>query len=149
MSIIYEAYNNLFTTKQRDNESLQEYTRRFKTATEVLETHTGGPIILEKLINKNMTDIKGLTDKEMMTRQVSDGFLAYLYLEQADKGKYGSILQGLTTQLSLGNDQFPKTMIEANSVLSNHRFDQNKNFYNNKKPTTNHRSTSGIESEIT
>ena len=113
MSIIYEAYNNLFTTKQRDNESLQEYTRRFKTATEVLETHTGGPIILEKLINKNMTDIKGLTDKEMMTRQVSDGFLAYLYLEQADKGKYGSILQGLTTQLSLGNDQFPKTMIEA------------------------------------
>ena len=40
----------------------------------------------------NMTDVKGLTDKETMTRQVSDGFLAYLYLEQADKGKYGSIL---------------------------------------------------------
>jgi hypothetical protein len=87
MSIIYEAYNNLFTTKQRDTESLQEYTQRFKTATEMLETHTGGPIVLEKLINENMTDVKGLTDKEMMTRQVSDGFLAYLYLEQANKRK--------------------------------------------------------------
>ena len=64
-----------------------------------------------------MNDIKGLTDKEMMTRQVSDGFLAYFYLEQADKGKYGSIFQGLTSQLSLGNDQFPESMIEANSVL--------------------------------
>ena len=76
ISIIYEAYNNLFTTKQTDNESLQDYTRRFKAATEVLEPHTGGPIILEKLISKNMNDMKGITDKEMMTRQVSDGFLA-------------------------------------------------------------------------
>ena len=58
MSIIYEAYNNLFTTKQIDNESLQEYTQRFKTATEVLETHTGGPIKLKKLINKNMKYIR-------------------------------------------------------------------------------------------
>ena len=67
-----------------------------------------------------------------------------LYLDS-----HGSILQGLTTQLSLGNDQFPKSMIEANSVLSNHWFDHNKNFsLNNRKPNMNHQSTTGNESEI-
>jgi hypothetical protein len=50
-------------------------------------------------------------------------FLAYTYLERADKSKYGSLLSGLQTQYLLGNNQFPQTVSDKNSVLSNHRFD--------------------------
>jgi hypothetical protein len=49
-----------------------------------------------------------------------------LYLNNADQKKYGSILQGLNTQQSLHNDQYPKTVIDANNVLSNHKFDDYK-----------------------
>jgi hypothetical protein len=49
--------------------------------------------------------------------------LAYTYMESTDKAKYGSLLTGLQTQQSLENNQYPKTIMEANNVLSVHRFD--------------------------
>jgi hypothetical protein len=55
--------------------------------------------------------------------KTSKSFLAYLYFENADKSKYGTLLSGLNTQQSLGNDQYPKTVLEANNVLSNHQLD--------------------------
>ena len=45
-------------------------------------------------------------------------------MENADQDKYGSILTGLNTQKTLKNDQYPKTVTDANNVLSCHRFDQ-------------------------
>jgi hypothetical protein len=59
--------------------------------------------------------------------------LAFSYLENANQSKYGSILSGLNTQQSLGNDQYPKSIAEANNVLSNHCFDaikQGSRFFN-------------------
>jgi hypothetical protein len=37
-------------------------------------------------------------------------FLAYNYLDNADKAKYGTLLMGLHTQTLLKNDQYPKTI---------------------------------------
>ena len=48
MSIISDAFRAVFNTKQKEHESLQDYTRRFKTAREILESHLGGPIVLSK-----------------------------------------------------------------------------------------------------
>jgi hypothetical protein len=50
MSIIYDAITALFGTKQKENESLQDYTKRFCVSRDVLESHMGGPIILTKVI---------------------------------------------------------------------------------------------------
>jgi hypothetical protein len=50
-------------------------------------------------------------------------FLAFAYLENSDRSKYGSLLTGLNTQQSLGNSQYPTSITEVNNVLSNHRFD--------------------------
>jgi hypothetical protein len=47
-------------------------------------------------------------------------------LKNVSQKKYGSILQGVNTQQSLHNDQYPKTVINANNVLSNHKFDNYK-----------------------
>jgi hypothetical protein len=59
-------------------------------------------------------------------KTVSKEFLAVLYLKNTDKKKCGSILQGLSTQQFLHNDQYLKTVIDANNVLSNHKFDNYK-----------------------
>ena len=56
----------LLKTKQKEGESLQDYTKRFRVAPDVLKSHIGGPIILTKFIEAmdgyNKTDIK-LRDK--------------------------------------------------------------------------------------
>ena len=50
MSIILDALRALFSVQQKDSESLQDYTRRFKTAREILESHLGGSLILTKYV---------------------------------------------------------------------------------------------------
>ena len=74
------------------------------------------------------------TDKtESLIKKASEGLFAFLYLENSDQGKYGSIIQSLNSQKSLGNDQYPRTIVETNNVLSNHKFD----VISHKKPDKN------------
>jgi hypothetical protein len=47
----------LIGVKQRDGESLHEYTKRFRTAREVFESHLGGPIVWNKFVEA-MPDYK-------------------------------------------------------------------------------------------
>ena len=125
MSIISDAFRSVFTAKQKEGENLQDYTRRFKTSTEILESHLGGPIILSKYI----ATMKGYDESNkdataLMSRAASEQFYAFMYLENSDQQKYGSIMGNLNSQKSLGNDQYPRSIVETNNVLSNHKFDQ-------------------------
>jgi hypothetical protein len=124
MSIISDAFRSLFTSKRKDGESLQDYTRRFKTSTEILESHLGGPLILEKYV-RTMTGYDKANDSKTdeLIKHALESLFAYLYLEDADQDKYGTILNNLNSQNSLGNDQFLRTIVETNKVLSNHKFD--------------------------
>jgi hypothetical protein len=92
-----------------------------------LESQFGGPIAPTKYVEKesNYNPTNETTIKQCR-KTVSEEFLAVLYLKNANQKKYGSILQGLNTQQSLHNDQYPKTVINANNVLSNHKFDNYK-----------------------
>jgi hypothetical protein len=121
--IIHDAHMNLFTTKQKDGESLQDYTKQFGVARDVFESHIGGPMILTKIMEA-MLDFS--TDPEKCKKQAWELHLAFMYLRNSDLSKYGSILKGLNTQQSLNNDQYPKTVVSANNVLSSHQFDNAK-----------------------
>jgi hypothetical protein len=124
MSIILDAMRSLLLLKQKEGEALPEYTKRFKTARDVLESHIGGPIILTKYI-KTMSDYDAKDPKkiELCTKKSFSQFLAFTYLDNADKTKYGSLLSTLQTQQSLKNNQYPLTITDANNVLSGHRLD--------------------------
>jgi hypothetical protein len=99
MSIILDAFRTLLGTKQRDGESLQDYTKRFRVARDVLKSHIGGPIILTKLVEATEGYSNGDVEKQdKIRKQVVSLLMAYLYLENANKMKYGLILTGLTTQ---------------------------------------------------
>jgi hypothetical protein len=124
MSIILDAMRTLLGSKQREGESLQDYTERFRVAKDVLESHVGGPIQFPKIIEAMPTyDATQQAVIESCNKTAFDQFVAYLYLDNANRTKYGSILTGLNTQKSLGNDQYRKSITEANNVLSNHKFD--------------------------
>ena len=130
MSVILDAMRTLLSTKQKEMETLQDYTKRFRIAKEVLESPIGGPIILTRIV-KTIQGYINLPTQEVEAEKnrkyeedVFEQFLAYLYLDNSDQTKYGSILAGLITQQSIKNDQYTKNITEANNVLSNHKFDQ-------------------------
>ena len=112
MAIIADAMRAITTTKQRDNESLQDYTRRFKTSREILESHIGGPLILLKYV-KTMSqyDDNGTDKADRLIHKASDQFFAHIYMENSDQDKYGSISNNLNEQKSLGNNQYSNTVV--------------------------------------
>ena len=129
MSILYDAFRHLLTTRQQDQESLQEYARRFKTSEEILRSHLGGPIIMTSVVRRH--DEYETAEENMDFQKVQEiqdevyqRFLSYTFLKQSDQTKYGTLIHGLDTQHSLANNQYPTTMSETTNVLSNHRFDE-------------------------
>jgi hypothetical protein len=125
MLIIYDAITTLFGTKQKEHESLQDYTKWFCVSRDVLESHMGGPIMLTKVVEAMpQYDETVVSTHDKCHKDTYEWFLAFVYLSNADKAKYGSILKGLSTQQSLSNDQYPRTITNANNVLSNQPFFQ-------------------------
>jgi len=125
MAIILDALTTCLNLKQRENESLIDYTKRFKTARDVLLSHLGGPIILTKYVET--MDEYDENDQVKIEKCANAAFaqlMAYTYLTHSDQTKYGSLIKGLQTQQSLENNQYPVTVTEANNILSNHKFDR-------------------------
>ena len=61
-----------------------------------------------------------------MVKQASESLCAYFYLDNSDHEKYGSNIKNMSYQKSLGNDQYPRMIIETNNVLSNQKFNLHK-----------------------
>jgi hypothetical protein len=128
MSIILDAFCVLFGTKQREGENLQEYTKRFKTSKEILESHIDAPIILRKYVKSMIGyNANNANTVNRLIHQANEQLMAFIYIENVDSRKYGSVLTNLNSQKSLGNDQYPKTLIETNNVLGRHQFDSSDN----------------------
>jgi hypothetical protein len=135
-AIVHDSIMNLLSAKQNNGESLQDYTKRFKNYRDVMESQLGGPLILTKMMESipgyNVND----PDKvEECQGKAYKQFLAYVYLHNSDHTKYGTLISTLSTQHSLGNDQYPKNITETNAVLSNHKFDPT--FKSNQKKQEN------------
>ena len=112
MAVIADAMISMTTMKQRDNKSLQDYTRRFETSREILESHIGGPLILLKYV-KTMSqyDKNDQYKTDGLIHKASEQFFAHIYMENSDQDKYGSISKNLNEKKLLGNDQYPKTVV--------------------------------------
>ena len=123
MKIVAEAMRTLMNTRQQEKESLVDYTGRFKSARDIFKDQIGGPLIITKYIKANKKDDNDDDEKNESTDKAYRKLMSYIYLENADRAKYGSILKGLEEQFSLGNNQYPTTIRDAQSVLNNHKFD--------------------------
>jgi hypothetical protein len=81
--------------------------------------------MIESLPENDASDDKSV---KICEEKTFESFLAFLYLEDSDRTNYGSLLTGLNTQQSLGNNQYPKSVTEANNVLSNHKLENSAKF---------------------
>jgi hypothetical protein len=88
MAIILDALRVLIGLKQKDGESLQDYTKRFKTSRDVLRSHLGGPLMLTKyIITMDGCDEKDQLKIENCAEKAFQQLLAYTYLDNSDKSK--------------------------------------------------------------
>ena len=138
MAVITDATKAFINLKQREGESLIDYTTRFKHSRDIYQA-VHGKVILYKTSTEQLGYPTKPTTQEDFNRiddivnQQTNRFYAYLYLENSDRAKYGSLITGLATQKALGTDQYPATLADAIEVLSNRRFNKGWNDSHKKK----------------
>ena len=140
MKTIVDAMRNLVNLRQREDETTIDYTKRFKAAWDVFLSHVGKEIFFPRVVegNKDYDDevtknlastsqaVRDSAEKllEAYKKECRDEFVSYLYLDNCDRSKYNHMIAGLESQHSLGNDQYPKTLVDAQSVLQNTPIDK-------------------------
>ena len=128
MATIVDACEDYFQCMQLNGESLLDYTRRFKVVREALPSYPGGPIELKKHVQDQSEHLEGRTAvMNSLTIAADEKLATCLCLAYSDQGKCGSVLKHLNSQTSLTNDQFPKTIIDGNSLLRHYEFDERHN----------------------
>ena len=108
-----------------------DYVKRFKQTRDVMKSHLGIKVLDEFIenLNKYQSEIDINKQQELKDAALEKWF-AFLFLNGSDHSKYGTLINGLKTQFSLGNDQYPKTITAAIDVLSDQRFYQQ--YYTNR-----------------
>lgn len=118
-----DALTRLLNMKQFSDETLLDYTKRFKQERDVAKAQLGTDI-LDSFVESSEEYKKASNAKQKTLKDVAfEKWMAYLFLRNADQAKYGSLMKGFQTQFSLNNDQYPKTIMTATDVLSNHKLD--------------------------
>jgi hypothetical protein len=56
-----------------------------------------------------------------------------MLVKNSNQGKYGSLMMSLITQFSMGTNQYPKDVMAAVDILTNHRFDKKEPKNNNQR----------------
>ena len=138
MSIIANSVRTFFGTVQREKESLAEYTRRFRTAKDVMESHLGEPFSMLKIVESHEDyDAKDTKKISEIRRESADQLYAFIHLENAGQSKYSQVLKNLNYEQSLGNNEYPKDIATTTTVLSRHQYETKKKHEDKKKPYSN------------
>ena len=119
---LIEAISRMLNLKQSEKEGLLDYVKRFKESRDIMKSHVGTDI-LDKFV-ENTLEYRDETDttlKKEMKYGAFDRWMAYLLIRNSDQAKYGSLSNGLMSQFSMQNNQYPKTCTTATYILSNHR----------------------------
>ena len=125
MAAVHSTLKTFMNLRQKDGESLLDYSERFKASRDVLKSHLGGPIILTKYVMQmSGYDPNDASANVGLMDAAYEEFVAYTFLEGADKSKYGKMMDTLGDLYSLKNDQYPKDLEDAITALKAHKFDE-------------------------
>jgi hypothetical protein len=81
---------------------------------------------------KNTKQYADETEDEML-KGLYARWTAYMLMTNSNQGKYGSPMTSLTTQFSMGTNQYPKDVMAAVDIQTNHRFDKKEPKNNNQR----------------
>ena len=82
------------------------------------------------------------TIMEKVREDTRDRLLGYLYIKNADKARYGSLLEELDNAFTRGKDEYPRSLTDAYSLCKNYRkFQPKANKNKNTNDNNNHQKT--------
>ena len=87
-----------------------------------------GSKVLDQFIENTLEHHAAIDDMDLprATELKADAFgrwMAFILLKNSDQSKYGSLLNGLTSQYSMDNNQYPKMIMAASDILAYHKHD--------------------------
>ncbi len=138
---VFTSMLRLTQTKMDDDESIQDFEKRVKSAYDVFLTHVGKHWLEYALANDDAYK-QATTDqeKQQLAEVASEEMQAYIMLHGAHQLKYGSAKQNLLRDASLQNEQYPKTLSLMKEHLAHHQWDQAWFDYKKKKRQDRERS---------
>jgi hypothetical protein len=103
----------------------QIYLDRFQNCIDVIE-HCGGsignePAIVNEILISGGIDPNNASQGEIAAAitVAQEKYLASLFLQGADKGRFGKLIEDLENAYTQGQDNYPKTVQDAYSLLTN------------------------------
>ncbi|KAG7361120.1 hypothetical protein IV203_036220 [Nitzschia inconspicua] len=126
---IVEAHDRFSSFRQNDL-SVDDYHTQFKGLVDALEYSEGNIGLSEKRIMR-FNDSKGpheTTKQEWAeaTARARDDLLAVRFIKRSDPSRYGALIADLQNQYARGNNQYPTTLDDAYTMLTNYANPQQK-----------------------
>jgi hypothetical protein len=145
---VTEAMTRFMTCRQLENKPLADFVKRFKSYRDSMAQNMGKDFLKEFVKNRKQYADETDTDKQdEMLKGLYARWTVDMLMKNSDQGKYRSLLTSLTTQFSMGTNQYPKGIMAAVDILTNHRFDKKEPKNNNQR--TRNRSNNNTTLTIT
>jgi polyhydroxyalkanoate synthesis regulator phasin len=122
---VTKAMTRFMTCRQLENKPLANYVKRFKSYQGSMAQNMGKDFLKDFVKNTKQYADETDTDKQdEMLNGLYARWTAYMLMKNSDQGKYESLMTSLTTQFSMGTNQYPKDVMAAVDILTSHRFDK-------------------------
>jgi hypothetical protein len=120
LASLTDALLRFANIKQKEDENLTQYTSRFKGDRDLVVS-----IIGTRAFDKFVEIQPGYEDltneeKKEQKENIFDKWIGYVFIKGADNNKYGSVKTLLQSQYSMQQDQYPKDLLAAHNMLSQH-----------------------------
>ena len=116
-----EAHRRLLNIRLREKEGLLEYMERFKQEKAIVKSHLGESFLNEFVehtdeYKEHVANMEATAAKSLKTKAF-ETYSTGIFMNGADRARYGDLLDGLSNQYALGNDQYPRTLQAAIDVM--------------------------------
>ena len=116
---LWTTLAQLFEIKQGKDQKLSDYYETMKAFGAQVHKYFDNSFLDKFVIN--LEEYKNTND-EVGTTSIKEGawqrLLAYGFLQNSDREKYGRLLKGYKSDYANNSDNFPKTMVEMKERLS-------------------------------
>ena len=112
------AMAKLYNVKQESNESLMVYYKKFINMVEIAEVQHGSIVPID--LAKKDIDYSDENKREEVLLKARGKYLACVFMKSVDWKRYGTCIKELNNAYIAGQNNYPATMVEAVSYLSNY-----------------------------
>ena len=141
---LVDSMVNVVTIEQGERESMASFEDRFKNTFDVMMRRLGG-LSMKELCKIDNPDFDGMKDedKEKLEKEKFKEFQAYLYLKGGSK-KSTDLIRVLNNDFAKKQNNFPKTVPAARTLMSNHKAQKKEKSGRTEPPATNEEKAVGF-----